>query len=163
MNSVLNSSVLSDKQIGEIYQQRWGVEVFFHDFKRTLNKHKLQSRRPDHVATELHWSIVGLTLLMLHAKKHQKPVREPSSRPSVSSCLKIFHRAVRTWYKTFAEIAAQFRVAFTDTYHRKHKQRRRPARKRKKKPPGMPDFILTPQWMKEIAAKLTPIRLSSYG
>ena len=163
VTSVLNSSVLHDKHVGEIYRQRWGVEVFFRDFKRTLNKHKLQSRTPEHVTTELNWSIVGLTLMMLHAKGHQKVVCEPTSRPSVSRCLKIFRRAVRTWYETFAEIAAEFRVSFTDTYQRKRKQRRQPAQKRKHKPPSMPNFMVTPQWMKDIAATTTPIKLSSYG
>ena len=163
VTSVLSSSVLPDEHVGEIYRQRWGVEVFFRDFKRTLNKHKLQSRTPEHVVTELNWSIVGLTLLMLHAKEQQRSSGESSSRSSVSRCLNIFRRAIRTWYETFAQIAAQFRVAFTDSYQRKRKQRRRPAQKRKKKPPGMPDFLLTPQWMKDSAAETPPIKLSSYG
>lgn len=163
VTSVLSSSLLTDKHIGEIYRQRWGVEVFFRDFKRTLNKQKLQSRTPGHVMTELNWSLVGLTLLMLHAKEHQRQTAKPSSRSSVARCLKIFRRAIRTWYETFAEIAAEFRVAFTDTYKRKRKQRRQPAQKRKHKPPGSPEFLTLPDWMKEIAAKLSPIKLSSYG
>lgn len=158
VTSVLSSSVLRDEYVGKIYRQRWGVEVFFHDFKRTLNKYKLQSRTPEHVVTELNWSIVGLTLLMLHAKEHQQMACDPSSRSSVSRCLKIFRRAIRTWYETFAEIAAEFKVAFTDSYQRKRKQRRQPARKRKHKPAGMPDFLRTPQWMKNIAAEIAPIK-----
>ena len=71
VTSVLSQTRLSDQAIGEIYRKRWGVEVFYRDFKETLGKRKLLSRTPEHARLELHWSLLSLLLVTLSARLRQ--------------------------------------------------------------------------------------------
>jgi hypothetical protein len=65
LTNVLEEAVLSDRQVGEMYRRRWGLEVFYRSLKRTMEKHKLHSKSPDKAAVELDWALAGLWLLGL--------------------------------------------------------------------------------------------------
>ncbi len=52
-----SESRLSSRQMREIYQARWGVEIYYRDFKQTFGRGKLLSKTADNAQLELDWSI----------------------------------------------------------------------------------------------------------
>jgi hypothetical protein len=80
LTNVLDSKRLSRKAAGAIYRHRWGVELFYRTFKRTLGFAKLQSRAGRRARIELEWGLVALgvaTLLGVEAliARHRSPRR----------------------------------------------------------------------------------------
>src|SRR6185369_2541598 len=65
LTDVLDEKLLGDRQAGEIYRRRWGVELIFRSLKQTMGKRKLRCDSPDHAAVELDWSVMALWLLGL--------------------------------------------------------------------------------------------------
>ena len=70
VTSVRDSRRLSDRQVIDIYRQRWGIELFFRHFKQTFGRSKLRSHKAEHAECELHWSLLGLWTMLLYARKH---------------------------------------------------------------------------------------------
>lgn len=71
LTSVLNKNRLSHEQLRNIYKLRWGIEVEFRGLKQTLDKAELRCRTEVRVRTELHWSLMGMTVAELFALKVQ--------------------------------------------------------------------------------------------
>ena len=46
LTSVLDGRRLNDAQAVELYRLRWGIEVMYRTFKRTLEHHKMRSDTP---------------------------------------------------------------------------------------------------------------------
>jgi len=65
LTNVLDSRRLSRRQAGAIYRERWGVELFYRTFKRTLGFAKLQSRSGRRAKIELEWGLVALGIATL--------------------------------------------------------------------------------------------------
>lgn len=65
LTNVLDSKCLSRKAAGAIYRKRWGVELFYRTFKRTLGCAKLRSRSSYRARLELEWTLVALTIATL--------------------------------------------------------------------------------------------------
>lgn len=75
LTNVLNQKRLTDKAAGKIYRLRWGSEVFYRTFKKTLDHVKLKSRTGVRGQVELEWALVGcwiMTLLAIDAMAQQK-------------------------------------------------------------------------------------------
>lgn len=65
LTNVPDSKRLSRKAAGAIYRKRWGVELFYRTFKRTLGYAKLQSRAGRRAKIELEWALVALGIATL--------------------------------------------------------------------------------------------------
>ena len=65
LTNVFDRGRLSRKSAGEIYRLRWGVELFYRTFKRTLGLAKLRSRSADRAEMELEWAMVTMSILTL--------------------------------------------------------------------------------------------------
>ena len=65
LTNVLEPSRLPKKMAGEIYRKRWGVELFYRTFKRTLGCAKLRSKAARRATIEFEWTLVAMTIMTL--------------------------------------------------------------------------------------------------
>jgi hypothetical protein len=139
VTSVLAKKDLSDRQLIELYQARWGIEVFYRSFKRTFGRHKLRSASPKNVQMELDWSLAALWAACLYAKRCQHCAGEDLTRTSVAGVLRIFRQAMRM---SGLAIATLLVGALVDIYHRDDKASREYPRKKTDTPGTAPPRIL---------------------
>lgn len=121
VTNVLSTSELSDQQVIEIYRARWGVEVFFRSFKRTLGCHKLRSTAPANAQLELDWALAALWAACLDAKLQQQAAGEDIARTSVAGVLRILRRG---FHNTCLNMAHALSQALIDPYSRRNKTSR---------------------------------------
>lgn len=165
VTSVLSHARLSDRMIGEIYRRRWGVEVFYRDFKETLGKRKLLSRTPEHARLELHWSLLSLLLLLLNARL-QQPERVPGgseAKISTSGVLRVLRRSLRGLYHSLQSIHRALQQAVVDTYRRASKSRRSYPQRKRYSPPGKPQLARASPLLNTLSQNTTPLHCTSYG
>ena len=142
LTSVLAESSLSDRQVGEMYRRRWGLEVFYRSLKRTMKKHKLHSTSPDKARMELDWALVGLWMLGLLTVERMILRKVSPSRWSVAESLRVVRRVMsgrggRQAAKDLCALAG----ATKDTYRRLgSKSARDWPHKKTAKPPGPPNI-----------------------
>ena len=141
VTNVRNRQELSDEQAGFFYQGRWGVEVFFRSFKRTMEHHKLRSRAPRQVQDELYWAMVAYLLLGLMSVEALREANQEPSQLSVAGALRTVRKALRTrepWRRRKG-FTVWLRVAVKDSYPRHGpKQARDWPHKKHESPPGLP-------------------------
>lgn len=141
LTSVRDTSRLSDRQVAEIYQLRWGIELYYRHFKQTFNRHKLRSHTPAHVQIEAHWSMLGLWAMLLHAQQYLHRRHVPPERISVAAVLHAYRTAMRE-YKSHPDPGESLwellRVALIDTYPRTNKASRGHPRKKHQTAAGAP-------------------------
>jgi len=128
VTNILSNRDLSARQAGQLYRLRWGVELQFRTFKQTFRRSKLRSRTADNALVELHWSLVGLSLVQLFAVKEQIKVDSPPEHSSVALALSAIQDAMRNWSRMTSDPAAlarQLRAARKDTYQRTRKKQGR--------------------------------------
>ncbi len=175
LTSVLAPSQLTNTQIVQFYQMRWGVEVEFRGLKQTLDRAKLRCRNDRRLLAELNWSIMAMAVAELFALKEQlAPMRgrsgshnqavDPKKRSLANTM-----RALRSCLSHLKDIPAagedlptRLRVAVTDSYHRtSSKQARYRPPNPDKKPLGDPQIRkLTAQDKKKLYA-LTAEKLAA--
>lgn len=173
VTSVLSHQRLSDRMIGEIYRRRWGVEIFYRDFKETLGKRKLLSRTPEHARLELHWSLLSLLLVMLSARLRQQDRpqdrqqdRQPAAIPrktSTSGVLRVLRRSLRGLYESVKSLHDALQAAVVDNYHRVSKSRRSYPQRKRYKPPGKPHLSHATPLLNALSQNTTIHYLTSYG
>jgi hypothetical protein len=95
VTNVLEASKLSDKQAGEFYRWRWGLELWFRAMKQTLDRRKMRSDGSVQAALELRWSVVGLSLLGLLAIRAILQRGADPRRLSPSAALRCVRHAMR--------------------------------------------------------------------
>lgn len=137
ITNVLDVKRLSNRQASTIFRQRWGVEVQFRSLKQTFGRTKLRSRSPDCATVELHWSLVGLTMIQLLAHKEQVKAREPAEKTSIAAVLRIVRHMMQRSEEVPTRgdrLAKQLALAVTDTYDRKSKKKSRNFPRRKEEP-----------------------------
>jgi Transposase DDE domain len=144
--NVLSDRELSRRQAGQLYRLRWGIELQFRTLKQTFRRAKLRSRTAANALVELHWSLVGLSLVQLFAVKEQVRVDSPPASSSVALALSAIQDAMRHWTRTVSdpqELARRLRAARIDPYRR---QRPKGARYRPKctDQPSATKPIITP-------------------
>lgn len=139
LTTILDPSVLSDRQANTLYRLRWKVEVSFRSLKQTMRRRKMLSMAAANARAELDWAMVGLWLLALMAV--DRVARRDKGRVSVAAAL----RSVRTWMRQrlgrppAGGLRRALRVAAVDRYTRKHpKGARNWPHKKREKPPGQP-------------------------
>ena len=151
LTSVLDSTRLNCKQIGELYKMRWGVEVEFRGLKQTLKKSKLRCRNAQRLYAELSWSIMAMAVAELLALKEQiaataSPSAESSGTDdrayqpkdlSLANTMRAIYGCLDNLEEVVVDDGLQDRLnrAVTDRYVRKAKKaaRYRPKNPDKKK------------------------------
>jgi hypothetical protein len=139
VTNVLTQTALTDRQVIELYQARWGIEVFFRSFKRTFGRHKLLSASPEAVRLELDWSLAALWAACLYAKVQQCQAGEDITRTSVAQVLRILRRAIR---QPRLALDLLLTLALIDNYTRASKASRDYPRKKTEAPATAPPIIL---------------------
>jgi DDE family transposase len=134
VTSVRDEDALTAEQASRMYRARWGIEVQFRALKQTYGRGKMRARTPDHAEVELHWSLVGLTVLQLLARKERQGREEPGIRTSVAAVLRIIRAALTEHDRPRAACDAlphRLAGATIDTYrrHTQKKSRNYPRRK----------------------------------
>jgi hypothetical protein len=141
VTSVLEETVLSDKQMVEIYARRWRIELFYRHFKQTFERRKLRSHCGENAELEATWSLLGLWAMMLHAQAELIDKEVPARRISVAGVLKGYRRSLREYKshpdpgESLHELVAK---AVIDPYHRANKSSRDYPRKKQESPAGAP-------------------------
>lgn len=128
VTNVLAEKKLSQRQAAQLYRLRWGVELQFRALKQTFGRSKLRSRTPDNALVELHWSLVGLTLIQLFAVKEQIKVDSPPAQSSVALALGVIQEAMRHWSRAVhdpRELSRRLQAATKDGYQRRGSKRAR--------------------------------------
>lgn len=159
VTNVLNKKDLSDRNAAEIYKARWGIEVFFRNFKQTFGRRKLRSASPDNALLELDWSLVGLWTVCLMAVAEVIGRGESPHRVSVARALYAVRTAMRDyrWHPEPGEhLASLLGEALIDTYVRRgSKASRNYPQKKSEKPAGQPLIQLASREQVACAKELT--------
>lgn len=164
LTTVLDPRMLPDHAVGELYRQRWGVEVMFRSLKQTMDNHTLRSRSPHHAQMELDWSLVGLWLLglmTLEAAGRRRTIAR--GRPwSVAKALLVVRTCVSSRRRKTRMVQKMLAEALVDTYVRTGPKSTRTHRKKKLEPPTGTPALRTATKAETLAAKaFTPYRRAS--
>ena len=96
------------------------MELQLRALKQTYGRTKLRSRTSEHAYIELHWSLLGLTMLQLLAVKEQSRAGEPAAKTSSAAVLRVIRSMIAEQSATRPQSAAlgqRLRQATTDAYH----------------------------------------------
>ena len=146
VTNILDDKELSTKQASLIYRRRWGIELQFRSLKQTYGRAKLRARTPEIAEVELHWSLLGLTMLQLLAMKEQTWAGEPADKTSIAAVLRIIRSimAGRSEKRPAnASLGKRLQNATTDSYQRRRKKQSRNYPLRKEEPCTGAPIILT--------------------
>jgi hypothetical protein len=137
VSNVLDDKELTTEQASFIYRRRWGIELQFRSLKQTYGRAKLRARTPEIAEIELHWSLLGLTMLQLLAMKEQTRAGEPADKTSIAAVLRIIRSMIAESSETrrpSASLENRLRTAATDSYERRSKKQSRNYPRRKEEP-----------------------------
>ena len=146
VTDILDDKELTTKQASLIYRRRWGIELQFRSLKQTYGRAKLRARTPEIAEIELHWSLLGLTMLQLLAMKEQTRAGEPADKTSIAAVLRIIRSMIADPSETrppSASLPSRLRNATTDSYKRSSKKQSRNYPRRKEEPCTGAPIILT--------------------
>jgi Transposase DDE domain len=158
VTNVLDDKELTAKQASLIYRRRWGIELQFRSLKQTYGRSKLRARTPDIAEIELHWSLLGLTMLQLLAVKEQTRAGEPPDKTSIAAVLRVIRSMIGDASEVrppSASLENRLRNATTDSYQRRSKKQSRNYPRRKEEPcTGAPVILTATDDQRETARKL---------
>lgn len=143
ITSVTDRSELSDAQVIEIYQARWGIEVYHRHLKQTFGRRRLLCHSAANAQVELEWSLLGLWGMGLYATAELHEHQIPLEHLSTAGVLRAFRRMARDYLHPSnrrATLRILLRTSLLDTYTRTNKRSRNYARKKKQKTAGKPDI-----------------------
>jgi hypothetical protein len=146
VTNVLDENELNIQQASLIYRRRWGILLQFRSLKQTYCQAKLRARTPEIAEIELHWSLLGLTVLQLLALKEQTRAGEPAKKTSIAAVLRIVRSMMAARLEKRPASASLVRClqdATTDSYQRHGKKQSRDYPRRKDEPSTGPPVILT--------------------
>ncbi len=124
LTNVFKPARLSRAMAGDFYKARWGLEVNYRSFKRTMERVKVLAKTPQRGALELAGNILAMGLLRLHAALM---MGAKMSQLSVASALRVIRRAmeaVRFGFSTRWLVSA-LKGATMDDYRRRRSKRAR--------------------------------------
>jgi hypothetical protein len=151
ITTVTATTTLSDTQIAALYKSRWGVEVFYRNFKHTFGRRTLKSHAAANARVELEWSLVGLWAIGLYASQELIAQNTPLSRLSIAQSLQAFRSLARDYLhpvRSQQRLQSRLRRALLDDYPRTNKSNRDYPRKKTEQPAGMP--VITPATQTQI-------------
>ena len=142
--SLLCARLASDRQLADLYRQRWGIEGWFRSLKQTFGKRTMLSRTAKHAECELQWSILALGLVQAHGVEALAAAGAEAQALSESAALAAFRTTVLQ--RDFARpdlprLRARLAAARLDDYCRtKPKAGRHAHRQRTYQPTGSPQL-----------------------
>lgn len=145
VTSILEEKVLSAAALVEIYAKRWGIELFYRNFKQTFERRKLRSHAADNAQLEADWSVVGLWAMLLYGQYELAKQGIPPDRVSTAGVLRAFRKSMGEYKscpdpgESFTELLA---VAIIDVYQRASKASRNYPRKKHGQAIGAPIIIV---------------------
>jgi len=145
VTSVHNQRRLSDRQVVAVYRRRWGIEVYYRSAKQTFERRKLRSHNPDNAMVELHWSLLGMWAMGLHACSRLVPRGIPPQRISFANVWRAYRRPIRQFNappEPGERLTDLLDRAIIDPYTRRNRTSRDYPRKKQEQPAG-PPVILT--------------------
>jgi hypothetical protein len=154
VTSVLDRRRLRDSDVATIYRKRWGIELFFRDFKQTYRRGKLRSHTADNAACELQWSLLGLWTMMFYAKAQLFECGMEPDCLSVAQMLKAFGHAVRGTLRKLS-LADALQNAVQDPYQRRDKRSRGYPRKKYEPPTKPPEIQPASQSQRDLARQFS--------
>jgi hypothetical protein len=150
LTNVLDHRRLNARTASSIYRTRWGVEVFYRTFKRTMGCVKLRSRAGRRAWIELEWGLIAATIVTLLGIEALHRARRDVGRLSPAGVLRILQAGLRRGqvHSSTARGVTQMRqalgCAMRDQYRRrgpKHARHRPPTKNTPKplrlKPPRL--------------------------
>lgn len=143
VTSVLSGQRLSDRQVGDLYRMRWGIELFYRHLKQTYQRRKLRSLEADNAKLELQWSLLGLWAMALYAQVELARKEVPAAKVSIAGVLRAFRRMLRDYLHPAGpkqSLCALVQRAVIDDYPRQNKSSRIDTRRKYDPPPGPPDI-----------------------
>jgi Transposase DDE domain len=157
VTSVLDEAALTDMQVIEIYQLRWGVELFYRHFKQTFERRKLRSHRGENAELEATWSLLGLWAMGLHAEVELAGRGIPARRISVAGFLRAYRGAMRHYQccpDPGESLPERLARAVIDPYQRANKASRDYPRKKQAHAIGAPEILCATKVQIEIARQI---------
>jgi Transposase DDE domain len=146
VTNIVEGKELTTEQASFIYRRRWGIELQFRSLKQTYGRAKLRARTPEIAEVELHWSLLGLTMLQLLAMKEQTLAGEPANKTSIAAVLRIIRSMIASRSEkrpASASLGKRLQTAKTDSYKRHGKKKSRNYPRRKEEPCTGAPIILT--------------------
>jgi hypothetical protein len=129
LTNVLDARQLSRRTAGAIYRKRWGVEVFYRTFKRTLGCAKLRSKAARRARIEFEWALVATAIMTLLGIDAMVQRRRNPHRFSPAQALRVLRDALRREpspapqsHRALQEALAQCQ---TDAYQRRRSKQSR--------------------------------------
>lgn len=141
LTSVLATELLKDAEVALLYRLRWGIEVMYRTFKRTLEHHKMRSDTPQRAKMELDWYMVGLWMLSLMTLEAMNPRRRLQERWSAAGAISSVRLAMRNARRPrrHGGLRRDLSHAVLDSYVRlRPKKARHYPRKKTERPAGQP-------------------------
>jgi hypothetical protein len=141
VTSVMDTDQLTDRQVAEFYRMRWGHEVFYRSFKRTLGNYRMRSGSPEEARRELDWAMMAyLTLGLLSVEGLIRQGQDPLYWSPAGS-LRVIHRSLRSKrrFRRKGDLRVLLEEAVKDRYRRVgSKKARNWPHKKNDPPPGIP-------------------------
>jgi hypothetical protein len=160
LTSVRGRELLKDGEVALLYRLRWGIEVMYRTFKRTLEHHKMRSDTPQRAKIELDWYMVGLWMLGLMTLESMNPRRRLSERWSAAgsiSCVRLAMRNARRPRRR-GGLRQELSRAVQDGYFRSRpKKARRYPRKKTQRPAGRPKMRMATRAEMQAAQAFQPL------
>lgn len=157
LTSLLKPAELSDRQLAAVYRRRWGIEVYYRHCKQTFERGKLRSHRPDHAMLELHWSLLGMWAMGLHAHTRLVDHGVPPQRISFAGVWRAHRRAMRE-YKSRPDpgerLGDLIDQAIIDPYPRRRKNSRHYPRQKREQLAGPPRVVLATRTQVHLAQQI---------
>ena len=162
VTSILHTKELSDAQVAKIYGLRWGIELFYRNFKQTFERRKLRSHSPDNAEVEATWSLLGLWAMCLHAEYALARQQVPARRMSVAGVLRAYRKPMRE-YKSRPDpgedLYSLLHVAVIDEYERASKASRDYPRKKQEQATGAPRILRATRYQIRKAREIRQLEL----
>jgi hypothetical protein len=141
VTNVLDDKRLPDRTASALYRLRWGVELCFRNFKRTLDQHKMRSHSPEQAKQELFWAMVGYLLMgLMSVDLITAEGRDPRAL-SAAGALRTIREAMtetKSWRRK-GDLRVLLKNAVQDTYVRTGSKKARNWPHKKNDPPaGIP-------------------------
>jgi hypothetical protein len=164
VTNVWDQERLSTQALKAVYKARWGVELFYRDFKQTFERGKLRSKSADNVQLEVDWSFMGLWAMNLLASLEHAAAGVTPSQRSVANVLRAFRTPMHE-YKSAPEpgedLWSLLSHALKDEYQRtSSKASRDYPHKKQKHAISSPDIV--PATAKQIDAAREFFKTDSY-
>ncbi len=140
-----------------MYRQRWGVEVYFHSLKQTLERTRLLSTSASYARVELDWQVMGLWMMGLMCVDQIVQSGDIGRLWSVAACRRVIRLVMQHTTRCCKQgwLAAKLGKAVQDAYQRQSgKAARNWPHKKTCKPAGAPQTRTATEAEVELAQRL---------